>query len=576
MTQIPAQRLPEQRLPEMRRLPEIPQQRTHPDPAPGGPPAPALYPAPDPSVYPAPDPAVPTPDMAPDARSAPAQDTVRPAQEAAKRANDTVPPVKDTVVPAKIAAAPVKRARLVGVDATRGVALLGMMAVHSLYDSTASGKPSWSFAIFGGRAAATFAVLSGVGIAFMTGRRRVPFRAAPATVATLVVRALAICAIGMALGHTDASIAAVILPYYAVMFLLMIPLVFLPTWLVATIGTLVAVGAPVLTHRVLPRLPVPNLDNPGFGSLAHPLSLLSELTITGEYPALPWMVYLCAGLVVGRLTLTRLRTAVALLGTGLVLAVGTAVASSMLLHRYGGLAHIWAAQPRSVLTVPETTEMLTLGGDGTTPASTWWWLAVNAPHTSTPFDLVGTTGAGLALLGFMLLAGRVAARIPRGVITVVLAPLAAAGSMTLSFYVAHILFINSEYDPYTPGTSYLLQVIVVLLAGLAWRATAGRGPLEGLVSALANRARRWATPASRRPPVRPVAAAAAMSLGNRLGLGGTLDGGPMVTGPGGAAEGPAEVTVRLPVQRGRRRRQRATRRHSVPDYPTHERTRSRP
>jgi len=38
-----------------------------------------------------------------------------------------------------------------------------------------------------------------------------------------------------------------------------------------------------------------------------------------------------------------------------------------------------------------------------------------------------------------------------------------------------------------------VQVVAVLLIGLAWRATAGRGPLEGFVAALANRARAWAT-----------------------------------------------------------------------------------
>jgi uncharacterized membrane protein len=52
-------------------------------------------------------------------------------------------------------------ARLVGVDTARGIALIGMIAVHSLYESDTAGKATWSFAIFGGRAAATFAVLSG-------------------------------------------------------------------------------------------------------------------------------------------------------------------------------------------------------------------------------------------------------------------------------------------------------------------------------------------------------------------------------------------------------------------------------
>lgn len=129
-----------------------------------------------------------------------------------------------------------RRPRLVGVDAARGVALLGMIAVHSLYLVDAAGRPTWSAVIFSGRAAAAFAVLAGVGIAFMTGRRRVRVSTGPPTAAALTVRALVVGAIGLALGYTDASLGAVILPYYALMFVLAVPLVFLPTWAVAGLG----------------------------------------------------------------------------------------------------------------------------------------------------------------------------------------------------------------------------------------------------------------------------------------------------------------------------------------------------
>ena len=385
-------------------------------------------------------------------------------------------------------------------DATRGVALLGMMAVHSLYESDSAGRPSLSFSIFGGRAAAAFAVLAGVGIAFMTGRRRVRFSAGVDTVTMLFTRALVIGAIGLALGYTDGELAVVILPYYAVMFVLAIPLVFLPTWAIAVTGTAVAGGMPMLTHILLPHLPASTLDNHSFGYLVnHPVRLFSELSVTGEFPALAWMAYLCAGLVIGRLTLTKARVAIGLLAAGTVLAVVAVVASSLLLNHYGGLAHIWAAQPGSVLTAPETTELLNLGGDGTAPTSTWWWLAVDAPHTGTPLDLVGTTGTAIALLGAMLLGSHLPGRALRRLSSVAQAPLAAAGGMTLTLYAAHIIFINSDYDTYEAHRGYLLQVIVALLLGLAWRATAGRGPLEGLVTMLTTRARRWAATRSRRP-----------------------------------------------------------------------------
>ncbi|MCU1680676.1 MAG: hypothetical protein JWQ81_1415 [Amycolatopsis sp.] len=390
--------------------------------------------------------------------------------------------------------------RLLGVDATRGVALLGMMAVHSLFESNPDGSPTWSFAVFGGRAAATFAVLAGVGIAFMTGRARVKARDAGPTAAALGARALVVLLIGLVIGYADAALGAVILPYYAVLFVLAIPLVYLPTWAIAVAGVAVAGGVPALSHVLLAHLPAATLENPTFGYLFHhPIALLSELSLTGEYPAVPWLAYLCAGLVIGRLNLARVKVAFALLVSGVVMAMGAVIASSELLNRMGGLAHIWAAQPRSVLTIPETSEMLRLGGDGTVPTSSWWWLATNAPHTSTPPDLIGTIGSATGLLGLFLLLGHVTKPGWRQVIAVVRAPLAAAGSMTLTLYTAHIMFLNSDYDVYDSTTGYILQVAAALLIGLAWRATAGRGPLESLVSAAAKRARRWASRRRTRP-----------------------------------------------------------------------------
>ncbi|MCP2329611.1 hypothetical protein HDA40_008118 [Hamadaea flava] len=392
------------------------------------------------------------------------------------------------------------RRRILAVDATRGAALLGMIAVHSLNDTDALGQPTWSTTIFSGRAAAAFAVLTGVTIAFLTGRRRVRASAALPTMTALLIRALAIAAIGFALGYTNAATATVILPYYAVMLLLTIPLVFLPTWLVAFTGIAVTGGMPVLTHLWLPRLTGPTQPNLTFGWLfTHPLESLTQLSITGMYPALTWMAYLCAGIVIGRLNLARLRTAIALLATGTVFAVAAAVTASRLSQL--ALEHIWPAQYASTLDEYETLDMLNLGGDGTAPTSTWWWLAIDSPHTGTPLDLLGTTGTAVALLGIMLLVARIARPTAlRWLVAAVQTPLGAAGSITLTLYTLHTVFMSSSYDTYTPTTGFLVQLGGVLFLGLCVRATIGKGPLEALVTALTRAGRRWATPPSRRPP----------------------------------------------------------------------------
>jgi uncharacterized membrane protein len=385
------------------------------------------------------------------------------------------------------------RQRLVGVDAARGAALLGMIVLHALYEVDAAGRPTWSYSLFSGRAAAMFALLAGVGIAFSTGRRRVRASEGVPTVVALLVRALLIGAIGLVLGGHDVVLESVVLPYYAIMFLLAIPLVFLPTWLIAMIGIVMALGMPAASHALRPHLPEPSLANPTFASLIDsPGALLIELSITGFYPALPWMAYICAGLVIGRLNLTQVRTAVTLLVTGAVLTGATSAVSSILLDRFG-LAEIQAAQPVSGLTAEETANLLVFGSDGTTPTSTWWWLAVNARHTSTPVDLLSTGGIAIAVLGALLLVSHLTRFTElRWITNIVLVPLAAVGTMVLTLYAAHILFINSEYDSFSATTGCLVQIAAALLIGLAWYTTAGRGPLETIIATLSNQARQWA------------------------------------------------------------------------------------
>ena len=132
-------------------------------------------------------------------------------------------------------------------------------------------------------------------------------------------------------------------------------------------------------------------------------------------------------------------------------------------------------------------------------------VATNAAHTSTPFDLLSTTGTAIAVLGVMLLASHLTLPALRLITTGIQAPLAAAGSMTLTLYTAHIMFINSGYDTYDAATCCLLQVVGALLIGLAWRATAGSGPLEALTTTLSARARSWASRRTRQAPAQHVA-----------------------------------------------------------------------
>jgi uncharacterized membrane protein len=410
-------------------------------------------------------------------------------------------PVNGRPVPALVFPPP-RRPRLLGVDAARGIALLGMVAVHALVVVTDDGAPTPLYAIVAGRSAALFGVLAGVGIALITGRARVgPGRPFGAAAAALVARALAIGLIGLALGHTDAEIASVILCYYAVLFLFAVPLVRLPTWALVVTGAVVAAGVPVLSHLVRPGLPAPSLGNPSFSYLlGDPIGLLTELTLTGSYPALPWVTYLCAGLVIGRLRLSSVRVATGLIAVGMVTALAASIASLVLLYPLGGLAGIAAATPGEDMEgYRSVADYVALLPDGTTPTTTWWWLAVGSPHASTTPDLVQTTGSALAVIGYMLLLDRLAwPRVAR-IAGVIAGPLAAAGSMTLTLYTASVMFMNSDFDVFDPMGGFLVQVGVGVVFALAWRKAVGKGPLESVVTWAARRARSRVDGTSRLP-----------------------------------------------------------------------------
>jgi len=368
--------------------------------------------------------------------------------------------------------------RLAGVDAARGVALLGMMATHVFPPFDAPGDSSAAYLVASGRAAALFAVLAGVGLALATGGTRRPRgRSWAAAAAGLTVRGLAIGLIGLLLGFSGTPVA-VILPYYAVLFLLAVPLIGLPRGVVAALAAAAALLVPVVSHALRPGLADPDRTNPSLERLGDPLALLSELLVTGYYPALAWVAYLGAGLAVGRLTLSSPKVAAALLAGGVTLAAAARGVSRLLIYRFGGQEQLAASVPDDV-TVEQVLERTQYGS---TPTDTWWWLAVDAPHSTTPLDLLHTVGTSLAVLGAALLLARVARP--------ALVPLAAAGAMTLSIYTLHVLLLASPLLPADPVTSYLGQAVAFLLAAVALRSVGARGPLEAGVAAVAAPVRR--------------------------------------------------------------------------------------
>ncbi|HXV94716.1 MAG TPA: heparan-alpha-glucosaminide N-acetyltransferase domain-containing protein [Pseudonocardia sp.] len=366
--------------------------------------------------------------------------------------------------------------RLLGVDAARCVALVGMFSVHILPVTAPDGGETLAGADAAGRSSALFAVLAGVGIALGTGgpARPADGRAHLAAAAALVVRGALVALIGLLLVGLDPPVA-VILAYYGLLFVVAAPLLRLPAAALAAGAVLACVLTPVLSHLLRRGGPSGPGEQPGLGALAEPAGLLQTLALTGYYPVLTWTTYLLAGLAVGRLDLHRTRTAAGLLAGGAALAVAATAASALLLGPGGG---------GDVLGPGATQQRY-----GTVPTDTWWWLAVEAPHTGTPLDLAHTTGTALAVLGAMLLLARFARPL-------VWVP-AAVGAVPLTLYVLHVVAVSAHEG----AAAFLLaNVVGAVVVGVLLRLAGRRGPLEAVVSA-AGRATRRAVrePAGTRP-----------------------------------------------------------------------------
>ncbi|MGH8927387.1 MAG: heparan-alpha-glucosaminide N-acetyltransferase domain-containing protein [Acidimicrobiia bacterium] len=355
------------------------------------------------------------------------------------------------------------KGRLLGVDAARAIALIGMMAVHLLPSTDPDGTISVAYLIASGRSSALFAVLAGVGLALATGATTPPVgRARWAAAAGIGGRALILTFIGLLLGDIESGVA-VILVNYGFLFLVGALLIGLSARVAGWLAVGWLVFAPFVSHWLRMRLPSPSLAVPGFTELADPLAFLTEILFTGYYPVFTWIAYLLTGLAVGRLRLASQVSAVGLLAVGLIMAVGAKLFSAFLLDELGGR---------------DAVGKLPIQFFGTTPTNSWWYLAVDTPHSGTPLHFAHTIGSALAVLGACLLlasAGRY-----------VVAWLAGAGGMTLSLYTSHVVVLATRLGLDDRPRLLLWNVVGAVLIGFVWRRFVGRGPLENLTANVAG------------------------------------------------------------------------------------------
>ncbi|WP_166849269.1 heparan-alpha-glucosaminide N-acetyltransferase domain-containing protein [Isoptericola sp. BMS4] len=362
--------------------------------------------------------------------------------------------------------------RVPGVDVARGIAILGMFTAHVGVTSDDLGTlPGW-LSIAHGRSSILFALVAGISVGIVSGGPRPVGGPALVAVRTrLLVRAALLLAL-VALLDLLGTRVALILGFYAAYFVLALPFLRWRPPRLAALATVIAVVGPAAAHWGPEVLARAGLRLPRDGSGA-----VTDFVLTGHYPAVVWMAYVLAGMAIGRCDLTSHR-----LRRGLVLGGLTATALAGLLSvRLADAAGGADAIRRQVVATSSDLAPDPHAWDAPWPTGAFLLLA--GPHDDTTFEAVGSGGFAVAVVGLCLYAGRVGRW--------VLAPLAATGAMALTVYSLQIVAIW-HWDLIGSETNgpLAVMVLVTLAATTAWRFLLGRGPLERLVSRVADGAAR--------------------------------------------------------------------------------------
>ena len=218
--------------------------------------------------------------------------------------------------------------RIEAVDLARGVALIGMMFTHIGPRWTGDNPPVGDI-LAGGRAAPLFAMLAGV--ALMIVHQRDP-RGAGTTRATWI-RALILILMGLALGSLENIPMYVILAYYGVMVVIVLPFRRLPTWALFTLGAVWAVVAPIVLLWAQRTHDVVISGQTEWSDAKHPGDLFMEIVVWGIYPVGIWIAYVLVGMAIGRLDLRSVAVAWRLAGAGALLVATTLAAGWIAIER---------------------------------------------------------------------------------------------------------------------------------------------------------------------------------------------------------------------------------------------------
>ncbi len=373
--------------------------------------------------------------------------------------------------------------RLWGIDLARFVAIVGMMAAHLV---VIRGDTEWLRGATSGFPSTLFSVLGGFGLVFAARRYRFP-QQVPGAIAAGVTRGAIIVLIGFMIEFLPPHPIYVILVYYGSALILLAPLISAPTWVLGSVGTMLAVAGPFI---------IAAQEHPGRLDYSGVLPLLQSVLIGGTYPAVTWVVYMLVGMILCRWLLSMNKRGLARQAALLMILFGTLTG----LAAWGaGLLYRTTVQAPSLmssagLSRSAAMQQLSASGFGTPSAAGWAAVLDLSPHTGSMVDLARTGGISVAIIGLSLLLASGFAKPPP-----VLRPAIGVGAAPLTMYTLHLVMTSftvadaggfSAYADLSQHPllqhAFFIQLAVLLILGTYFGFAGRRGPLEILVSRAAQ------------------------------------------------------------------------------------------
>ncbi|MRX43471.1 DUF418 domain-containing protein [Agromyces kandeliae] len=345
--------------------------------------------------------------------------------------------------------------RITGVDAARGIALLGMFVAH-VAPAVESAQVAELIAIADERPRLLFALTAGVGLGLLTGATRPRTADRGELRRQVAIRAVILILIGLIVIAELRPLVIVILDVYGIAFLAMLPLLFL--------SARVALAAGAVSLAVTPAVAALAERDPAVRAAASgDAGIVVEWFITGAYPVIIWVPVMLIGLGLARLD----------------------VAASATVRWYALVGVLAAA-----VCLPITASMpenQVLGAD--TAAD--WVIPVRAS-----LETVGNVGAGLGVLAGAVAVTALAVAPVRRAASTLLSPITAMGAMPLTIYTGQlvVLSLSKRVGPGGVATDDSWGLLIGLIVGSMafawlWRRYVGRGPLEVLLRAASGRDR---------------------------------------------------------------------------------------